>query len=174
LAPSKFIFWIRPCICVPPTVILPYRVSGSTLTAVGRSQLLARWPGTHCRILSGIQREAQTVLSVDLKRTCSRVTSASSALGVLNDYVLYKSTHSLTHSNDLLLRSCFAVTVPTARFRFIPEMCNFRRCVQTAFSESSAIYNLCPNKRSDLLSSLCRDDDVELINSIRRSRELEQ
>jgi len=30
-------------ICVPPTVTyLPYRVSGSTLTAVGRSQLLAR------------------------------------------------------------------------------------------------------------------------------------
>jgi len=27
------------------------RVSGSTLTAVGRSQLLARWPGTHSRIL---------------------------------------------------------------------------------------------------------------------------
>jgi len=35
---------------------------------------------------------------VYLKRTCSRVTSASSALGVLNDYALYKSTHSLTHS----------------------------------------------------------------------------
>ena len=33
-----------------------------------------------------------------LLKTCSRVTSASSALGVLNDYVLYKSTHSLTHS----------------------------------------------------------------------------
>jgi len=34
-------------ICVPPTVTyLPYRVSDSTLTAVGRSQLLARWPGT--------------------------------------------------------------------------------------------------------------------------------
>ena len=32
-----------------------------------------------------------------LQRTCSRVTSASSALGVLNDYALYKSTHSLTH-----------------------------------------------------------------------------
>ena len=32
-----------------------------------------------------------------LKRTCSRVTSASSALGVLNNYALYKSTHSLTH-----------------------------------------------------------------------------
>jgi len=33
-----------------------------------------------------------------LKRTCSRVTSASSASGVLNGYALYKSTHSLTHS----------------------------------------------------------------------------
>ena len=32
----------RAGICVPPTVTyLPYRVSGSTLTAVGRSQLLA-------------------------------------------------------------------------------------------------------------------------------------
>ena len=76
-------------ICVPPTV-LPYRVSGSTLTAVGRSRLLARWPGTHCRILSAIHRAAQTVLGVylGLKRTCSRVTSASSALAVLNDYAL--------------------------------------------------------------------------------------
>jgi len=76
---------------------LRYHVSGSTLTAVGRSQLLARWPGTHSRIISGIQRAAQTVLGVYLKRTCSRVTTASSALGVLNDYALYKSTHSLTH-----------------------------------------------------------------------------
>ena len=85
-------------ICVPPTVTyLPYRVSGSTLTAVGRFQLLARWPGTHSRILSGIQRATQTVSVVYLKRTCSRVTSAS-ALGVLDDYALYKSTHSLTHS----------------------------------------------------------------------------
>jgi len=89
----------RAGICVPPTVTyLPYRVSGSTLTAVGRSQLLARWPGTHSRILSGIQRAAHTVLGVYLKRTCSRVSSASSALAVLNDYALYKSTHSLTHS----------------------------------------------------------------------------
>jgi len=70
----------------------------STLTAVGRSQLLARWPGTHSRISSWIQRAAQTVVGVYLKRTCSRVTSASSALGVLNDYALYKSKHSVTHS----------------------------------------------------------------------------
>ena len=84
-------------ICVPPTVTyLPYRVSRSTLTAVGRSQLLARWPETHSRILCGIHRATQTVLGVYSKRTCSRVTSASSALGVLNDYALYKSTHSLT------------------------------------------------------------------------------
>jgi len=40
---------------------------------------------------------AQTVLGVYLKRTYSRITSASSALGVLNDYVLYKSTHSHTN-----------------------------------------------------------------------------
>ena len=90
-------------ICVPLTVTyLPYRVSRSTLTAVGRSQLLARWPGTHSRILSRIQRAAQAVLGVYLKRTCSRVTSASSALGVLNDYALYKSTHSLTHSLTIM------------------------------------------------------------------------
>ena len=83
-------------ICVPPTVVyLLYRVSGSTHTAVGRSQLLALWPGTHSRMLSGIQQAAQAGLGVHLKRTCSRVTSVSSALGVLNEYALYKSTHSL-------------------------------------------------------------------------------
>ena len=43
---------------------------------------------THSRILSGIQRAAQTVLGIYLKHTCSRVTSASSALAVLNGYVL--------------------------------------------------------------------------------------
>jgi len=66
-------------------------------------------------ILSWIQRAAQTVLDVYLKRSCSRVTSASSALGVLNDYALYKSTHSLTHSLcysfrvvSFLVMSCFA------------------------------------------------------------------
>jgi len=87
---------LRTFTAVPSVAPLPYRVSGSTLTAVGRSQLLARWPGTHSRILSGIPRAAQTVLGICLQRTCSRVTSASSALGVLNDYALYKSTHSVT------------------------------------------------------------------------------
>ena len=48
---------------------------------------------------SGIQRAAQTVLGVYLKRTSfSRVASASSALGILNDYALYKSAHSLLFS----------------------------------------------------------------------------
>ena len=32
------------------------------------------------------------------RRACSRVTSASRALGVISDYALYKSSHSLTHS----------------------------------------------------------------------------
>jgi len=89
----------RGVICVPPTVAYSVLAVGdSTLTAVGRSRLLARWPGTHSRIVSWIQQAAQTVLGVYLKRTCLRVTSASSALGVLSDYALYKPTHSLTHS----------------------------------------------------------------------------
>ena len=46
---------------------------------------------------SNKQYRLQTVLGVYLKHTRSRDTSASSASGVLNDYALYKSTHSLTH-----------------------------------------------------------------------------
>jgi len=34
------------------------------------------------------------------------VTSTSSALGVLNDYALYKSTHSLTHSCRVFPKDC--------------------------------------------------------------------
>ena len=75
----------------------PGRAIGRLMCAAS-SSLLARWPGTHSRILSGIQRAAQTVLGVFLKRTCSRDTGASSALRVLNDYALDKSTHSLTHA----------------------------------------------------------------------------
>jgi len=71
----------RHLICVPPTITyLLYLVSGSTLTAVWRFQLLARWPGTHSRILSEIQRAAQTVLGVYLKRTRSRLTSTSTPM----------------------------------------------------------------------------------------------
>ena len=51
-------------------------------------------------LIRGIQRAAQTVLGVYLKRTCtcSRVTSASSALGVLNDYAIMRCTNPRTHS----------------------------------------------------------------------------
>ena len=96
--PCTLCMGVRAGICVPPTVTyLPYRVSRSTLTAVGHSHLLARWPGTHSRILPGIQRAAQTVLGVYLKRTCSRVISASSALGVLTIMrYINPRTHSLT------------------------------------------------------------------------------
>jgi len=71
-------------------------VSGSTFTVAGRFQLLARWPETLYQILSGIPRAAHTVLGVYLERTCSRDTSAFSALGVLNDNALHKSTYSVT------------------------------------------------------------------------------
>jgi len=82
---------------------IPYHAIPYSFTAVGCSQLLARWPGTHSWILSGIQRAAQTVLGIYLKRTCSRITCASSALRVLNDYALCKSTHSLTHLTLMVL-----------------------------------------------------------------------
>jgi len=52
--------------------------------------------GTHFRILSGIQRAAQTVLCVYIKCTRSRVNSASSALGVLT---IMCYTNPRTHSN---------------------------------------------------------------------------
>ena len=83
--------------CCQRNVKMPYRVSGSTLTAVGRSQLLARWPGTHSRILSGIPRAAQTVLGVYLKRTCSRDANASSALGG-GFWTIMRYTNPRTHS----------------------------------------------------------------------------
>jgi len=44
-------------------------------------------------------------------RGANVVTSASSALGVLNDYALYKSTHALTHSRD------FSADRPIAQHR---------------------------------------------------------
>ena len=51
-----------------------------------------------------VQRAAQTVLGVYLKRTCWLVTSVSSTLGVLNDYALYTypRTHSLIRHNQLI------------------------------------------------------------------------
>ena len=81
-----------PLKCRP--IHITYRFSGSTRTAAWLSQL----PGTLFRILSGLLRAAQTVLGVYLKRTCSRDTSASSALWVLNDTALCISTHSHMHS----------------------------------------------------------------------------
>ena len=99
-------------ICVPPTVIyLPYRrVSGSTLTAVYRAFSVAgpmAWNS-----LPDFIRDPTS--SVYLKRTCPRVTSAFSALRVLNDYALYKSTHSLTHSITHSQRDGYTTTTSTA------------------------------------------------------------
>jgi len=65
-----------------------------------------------------------TSLGVYLKRSCSRVTSASSALGVLNDYALYKSTHALAVWQSLNSQ-------PIDRPR------------RVAFSEQVQVYSLC-------------------------------
>jgi len=55
----------------------------STLTAVGRSQLLALRPGTLSRILSGIQRAAHTV-DVDVKDVLAQVCASVPASQVSN------------------------------------------------------------------------------------------
>jgi len=85
-------------ICVPPTVTyLPYRVSGSTLN--GRRAFSVAGPMAW-NLLPDFIRDptsstAQTVLGVYLKRTCSRVTSASSTLGFLT---IMRYTNPRTHS----------------------------------------------------------------------------
>jgi len=95
---------------------MPYRVSCSTVTAVGRSQLLARWPGTHSRIFVQIQQAAQTVLGVYLERTCSRITSASSALGGLLCAI---QIHALAHSQVVSSVRCMN-EVNARRARLVP------------------------------------------------------
>jgi len=73
---------------------------------------------------------------VYLKRTCSRVTSASSALGVLNDYALYKSTHSLTTQmiiSELLgtehPRDCCAFVLTSRRKMSLCTQCDVEPCI---------------------------------------------
>jgi len=85
-------------ICVPPTVnYLQYIATGSTLTAVGPFQLPAPQSGTLSRISSGTRPSVQIVSDVCLKHICSLDTSAFSALWVLDDNAIYKSTYLLTY-----------------------------------------------------------------------------
>ena len=74
-------------------------------------------------------------LGVYLKRTCSRVTSASSALGVLNDYALYKSTHALTHS--LTHVQYRGISIPRYRARATPVRLIVRCLLQGLLKGSS-------------------------------------
>ena len=59
-----------------------------------------------------IQRAAQTVLGIYLKRTCSRITSASSALAVLNDYAPYINARTHSWQSLLYLYSMFDLPKP--------------------------------------------------------------
>jgi len=87
--------------CVPPTVIyLPYRVSGSTLT-YGRRAFSVAGPMAWNSLPDFIRdptssKDCFRRLLKTYRYLFARVTSAYSALGVLIDYALYKSTHSLT------------------------------------------------------------------------------
>ena len=95
--------------CVPPTVTyLPYLVSGSTLTAVGRSQLLAD-PMAWNSLPDFIRDPTSSTGCVYLKRTCSRVTSACSAGFLTIMRYANPRTHSLTQ------RYRHASTWPTVR-----------------------------------------------------------
>ena len=97
----------------------------------GHSRLLARWPETLSRILSGIRRAAQTVLVVYLKHTCFCITSASSALRVLNDYALYKSRHARTHSfihSDITIQHQNDTVIKSARRGYMLESGNSPQC----------------------------------------------
>ena len=92
--------------------------------------------------IRGILRAAQTVLGVYLKRTCSRVTIASSALSVLNDYALYKSTHSLTHSRWPCVESSYLSSGLRGRSR--PAR---RCCTRTTLSLQSPSADEPPGRR---------------------------
>ena len=111
-----------------------------------------------------IADQLQTRLTADqpqtnyFKRTCSRGTSAPSALGVLNDYALYKSTHSRTHSlthNTVidksvlsLVNSAVNMTLPASAAERRAAWAPGRRCrsislVCTAFSSKPAARRCC-------------------------------
>jgi len=65
----------------PTTICCPCRFSRSTLTAVGRSQLLVRWPGT-LGFYPGSYTSSTDCFRRLLKTyTCLRDTTASNALG---------------------------------------------------------------------------------------------
>ena len=81
------------------------------LNTYGRRAFSVAAPMAWNSLPNCIRDPTQTVLGIYLERTCSRVTSASSTLGVLNDYALYKSTHSLTHSRPGPLYICRLVDV---------------------------------------------------------------
>ena len=49
--------------------------------------------------IPGFNKQHRLFLGIYLKRTYSHAISASSALGILNDYALYN--HALTHSHSL-------------------------------------------------------------------------
>jgi len=86
----------------------------------------AVWPTTVCRRSSSLITTGKWTATTSgtarnsarlLKRTCSHVTSASSALEVLNVYALYKSTHLLT---------CLLVTCQSSKnYRNVDFFCDF-------------------------------------------------
>ena len=117
----------RGSICVPPIVIyLP--LPRFRLNNYGRRAFSAAGLEHSPGFYPGIQQAAETVLGIYLKCTCLHDTSASSALGVLTNYALYKSTHSLTIKNvQLFHRPLQAAWAPSTLYPVPTVQC---RCPQ--------------------------------------------
>ena len=88
-----------------------FRQPSSTCRATFPAQHLR--PSGILRFYPGSNEQHRLFIGVYLKSTCSRDTSASKALGVLNDYALYKSTHSLNR-HLFLATACVSEFGPVA------------------------------------------------------------
>ena len=120
---------------IPPTVIyLPYRVSGSTL--IRPTGVLGCWPDG-LELTTGFypgSNEQHRLFRRLLKTYLFVHTSTSSALGALNDYALYKSTHSALRPWLVSLSIRRGVTTccsPLSHFGYTP----FSRCLFLAVAD---------------------------------------
>ena len=105
--------------------------TGSTLMAVGPSQLPAPQPGTLSRILSGTPPSVQTVSDVCWKRICLLDTSAFSTFEVLDDNcAIYLLTYLLTYlsnsgnSDDLEWPSWSFIYFKPFQIQFFVQLCS--------------------------------------------------
>jgi len=134
-----YVFYLYMCIPVsfscmsyflPPTIIyLPYRVIGTKVTAVGRSQLLARWPGTLPDFIWDLTSSADC-----FKRQEAR-----------DDRVLWWQWHQLDHrpyANNLHLSR--PITTPTRHHSIFTGRMLFLTSIQQCQSSEGSYVSIIP------------------------------